>query len=128
MVAGPEARWIDHGDRWGLDPRNTPPTANHPVKTRIERRPERPTPGHGQPNTDTAHRPAPGPGPDDWFLDACEALGDAALEALNPGPINPLLVDKLEGCLEAVVDHEILHQRLGEVAAALAKADAAKIT
>lgn len=54
--------------------------------------------------------------PADWFLDACEALGDAAL-AQVPDMLDPLQrIKALEQCLGVVTDHEILHQRLWQAA------------
>ena len=61
--------------------------------------------------------------PADWFLDASEALGDAALEKVNarsdaiPGSSRRVLL--LEEMLAVVTDHEILHQRLSEAARAV---------
>jgi hypothetical protein len=46
----------------------------------------------------------------DWFLDACEALGDAALARLSPDERAD--VDALEPLLAVAPDHEILHQTL----------------
>lgn len=54
--------------------------------------------------------------PADWFLDACEALGDAALASVAPADAGRIEV--LEGLLEVAPDHEILHQRLGDAARA----------
>jgi len=64
--------------------------------------------------------PAPGrpaQNPADWFLNAAEALGDAALERVDlSDPPRPEQVAELEACLEVVADHEILHQTLASVA------------
>jgi hypothetical protein len=59
---------------------------------------------------------------DRWFLAASEALGDAALRSVTAprGSVERAL--RLEQCLGAVTDHEILHQRLWDAAAALAGA------
>jgi len=55
----------------------------------------------------------------DWFLDACEALGDAALKQVD-APVGDVdRVAALEQSLEVVTDHEILHQRLWDAAMAL---------
>lgn len=55
--------------------------------------------------------------PADWFLDASEALGDAALEAALQHHDSPKAsFDALYDCLQVVSDHEILHQRLAEAA------------
>jgi len=59
------------------------------------------------------------PQPVDWFLEACEALGDAALEQVQTPVGNPRRVRLLERCLQVVTDHEILHQALGDAARAL---------
>lgn len=57
--------------------------------------------------------------PSDWFIDATEQLGDAALASVT-APLGTLeRVDQLEACLRVVVDHEILHQRLADAARAL---------
>lgn len=62
------------------------------------------------------------PGPDDYFLDAAEALGDAAM-AQVASPLGSVeRIEQLEQFLEAVSDHEILHQRLGEAARAALRA------
>lgn len=59
-----------------------------------------------------------GPGPADWFLDACEGLGNAALDQVKVPLGDPRRVWILERCLQVVTDHEILHQALGEAARA----------
>jgi len=64
-------------------------------------------------DADSAVRPA------DWFLDACEALGDAALEQVHCPLGNPRRVRILERCLQVVTDHEILHQELAQSARAV---------
>ncbi len=58
----------------------------------------------------------PGVTPADWFLDAMEALGDAALAGVDPTLTGVKRIDTLLACLEAVTDHEILHQRLADAA------------
>ncbi len=63
----------------------------------------------------------PGMTPADWFIDATEALGDVALAAVHAPLGSVACVLELEGCLAAVTDHEIIHQRLAEAAHALAK-------
>ncbi len=65
------------------------------------------------PADQTAKQPA------DWFLDACEALGDAALAEVNVPMGDRRRVRLLERCLRVVTDHEILHQTLGQAARAL---------
>ena len=69
-------------------------------------------------SAETATGLNPNPQPADWFLDACEALGDAALAQVEPSLSGPLRVETLEQCLHVVADHEILHQRLGDAARA----------
>lgn len=54
--------------------------------------------------------------PADWFIDATEAMGDAALAQL-PSTLSPSeRLAALEACLDVVTDHEIIHQRLGDAA------------
>lgn len=60
-------------------------------------------------------KPIKGKTPADWFIDATEALGDAALDQSDDTP------QGLEACLDVVTDHEILHQRLGAAARSLAQ-------
>jgi len=61
--------------------------------------------------------------PADWFLDASEALGDAALDKIEarsdaiPGGEQRVLL--LEQMLAVAADHEILHQKLGDAARAI---------
>jgi len=57
--------------------------------------------------------------PVDWFLDACEALGGAALATVKAPLGDPQRIEQLERCLEAVPDHEIIHQALGDAARAM---------
>ena len=59
------------------------------------------------------------PGPDDWFIDATEALGDAALAQVTAELGSVERVEQLEQMLSVVTDHEILHQSLGEAARAV---------
>ena len=54
--------------------------------------------------------------PADWFIDATEALGDAALTSVTAPPGTVERVAALEACLTVVSDHELIHQRLGEAA------------
>lgn len=62
-------------------------------------------------NASGAHISMP---PPEWFLHACEALGDAAIASVDP-ELDPLLrVDAVLKRLEAHPDHEKLHQALGE--------------
>lgn len=62
---------------------------------------------------------AEGARPVDWFLDACEALGDAALAQVSSPLGDPKRIEELERCLDVVTDHEIVHQALGDAARAL---------
>ncbi len=52
----------------------------------------------------------------EWVLAACEALGDAAIESIPDGLTAAGRVLALAERLEAVPDHEKLHQRLEEAA------------
>lgn len=61
--------------------------------------------------------------PSDWFLDAAEALGDAAMAGLNEESGLRSQLAYLESCLEIVTDHEILHQRLGKLARELQRSE-----
>ena len=61
--------------------------------------------------------------PADWFLDAAEALGDAAVAALTDHATTQQHLEGLEQCLEVVTDHEAIHHRLREVAHALARGE-----
>ncbi len=47
-----------------------------------------------------------------WFLAASEALGDAALAAIEPDASAAQRVAELQRALDAVTDHELLHQHL----------------
>ena len=55
----------------------------------------------------------------DWFLDACETLGDAALARVVAALGSVERIIQLERCLDVVTDHEITHQRLGDAARAV---------
>lgn len=50
----------------------------------------------------------------EWFCAAGEALGDAAIAAINPKLPAVFRVEHLLGALDALPDHEKLHQRLEE--------------
>ena len=76
---------------------------------------ERPLAGHGDTDASTAGSPA------NWFLDAAEALGDATAAGSANFQSNHDRLEALEQCLEAVTDHEAIHQRLHETASALAR-------
>ncbi len=49
-----------------------------------------------------------------WYIDACEQLGDAAIETLDRGAELAKQVDALLERLDAFPDHEKLHQVLAE--------------
>lgn len=69
-------------------------------------------------------QPAKGvpPRPGDWFIDATEALGDAALAKVK-APLGSLeRITQLEAALQVVMDHEFLHQALAQAARAMVKA------
>ena len=66
-------------------------------------------------------KPSELPAAADWFLDACEALGDAALASVATAAGTVENIASLEACLDIVTDHEILHQRLGAAARGLAR-------
>ena len=61
----------------------------------------------------------PGKTPADWFIDATEALGDAAVAHVSAAPGDARRIGELEAMLQVVPDHEILHQRLGDAARAM---------
>ncbi len=63
----------------------------------------------------------------DWFLDACERLGDTALAQIAEPPGHPGRIQMLERCLHVVADHEKLHQALIDEARMLAQADVSSI-
>ena len=100
-VAAPDADWID---RWLNIPENQEHSDNN---QRVD---------IGKPT----QRPV------DWFLDAYESLGNTALATVRPSFGDLEKIGVIERCLEAVPDHEILHQRLREVAGGLARQNSAK--
>jgi len=55
-----------------------------------------------------------------WFCAAAEALGDAAIAGINPKLPAAFRVDHLLAAIDAVPDHEKLHQRLEETCRAAA--------
>jgi hypothetical protein len=61
------------------------------------------------------------PTPGDWFLDVLEKLGDQALKTIEPKDDTVQRVDALLAALNAVSDHEILHQQLAKAANALVR-------
>jgi len=56
-----------------------------------------------------------------WFVDAAEAIGDAAMDQIDPELEPERLVDALLVALDAIPEHEKLHQRLAEAAKEAAK-------
>ena len=57
-----------------------------------------------------------------WYIDACEQLGDAAIETLDRGAELAKQVDALLERLDALPDHEKLHQALAETCKDAARA------
>jgi hypothetical protein len=76
------------------------------------------------PSDDVKASPLPPATPADWFLDACEALGDAVLAKADKVADLRQRVDLLEAALHVVPDHELLHQRLGDTARAMCSQNA----
>ena len=58
-------------------------------------------------------------GPADFFIDASEQLGDAAVAQVTQSLGDPTRIDLLEQRLACVLDHEKLHQCLAEAALAV---------
>lgn len=54
-----------------------------------------------------------------WFIDATERLGDAAIQSVDNALRGVSLVDALEARLRVFPDHELLHQRLADAARAV---------
>ncbi|MEZ6191169.1 MAG: hypothetical protein R3C45_07735 [Phycisphaerales bacterium] len=54
-----------------------------------------------------------------WFIEATERLGDAALTGVDSKLTGKALVDELESRLRVFPDHELLHQRLADAAKAV---------
>ncbi len=54
-----------------------------------------------------------------WFIDATEKLGDAALAGLDDSLAGTARVEALEARLAVFPDHELLHQRLADAARAV---------
>lgn len=67
------------------------------------------------------HPVSPALRPADWFIDATEALGQAALANVRQPPDTVACLEALEECLHVFADHEIIHQRLGDLARNLAR-------
>ncbi len=78
--------------------------------------------GRAAADTSTAQPSASWPSPADWFLDATEALGDAAIAAVTDRPGTRQRLERLEAMLAAAPDHELLHQRLADAARDLLRA------
>jgi len=57
--------------------------------------------------------------PADWFLQACERLGDTALAQVDASQGGLAHLETLEQSLAVVTDHEKLHQRLADAARAM---------
>lgn len=60
----------------------------------------------------------------EWFLRASEALGDAALDSIDPARSLPGRIEDLLLRLQAHPDHELLHQALGAACAEAARTGA----
>ena len=73
---------------------------------------ERPDPG-ADAALDAHYTPA------DWFIDATEALGDAALQQVQHPRGSAQRISELEQMLEVITDHEYLHQYLADAARAM---------
>lgn len=63
--------------------------------------------------------------PAHWFMQASEALGNAAIAASTAPLGDALRVEQLEQALSAVGDHELLHQALADAARAMQHGGAA---
>lgn len=59
-----------------------------------------------------------------WFNNGIKALGDAAIERIDPGLNTERYVDALLGAVNAIPDHDELHVRLAEACRAASKAEA----
>lgn len=70
----------------------------------------------GPPVSCTINAPSPNTVPSQWYIEATERLGDAALAGVDNTLIGKALVDELESRLHVFSDHEILHQRLADAA------------
>lgn len=60
--------------------------------------------------------------PSHWFMQASEALGNAALASIEATPGSLDYFKSLQQALDSIEDHEILHQRLASAAKALQEA------
>lgn len=67
----------------------------------------------------TIAAPLPGASAAQWFIDATERLGDAALAGVDSTLTGKALVDELESRLRVFPDHELLHQGLADAAKAV---------
>ena len=130
-VAAPSPHWQD---RWITRPAtdHCPPSSQLPVQQDKEH-PRNPPHEKSESESESESDPEPckrmmTKTPADWFLDVYELLGDAAWARFTAWPLTGLArLTALERCVEAVVGHELLHQRWAEAAAALAKADPATL-
>lgn len=57
----------------------------------------------------------------EWFIGAMEALGDAAIEALDSGLDLDRQIDHVLACIDSIPDHEKLHQLLGDMCRSASK-------
>lgn len=80
-------------------------------------RPVRPGDADWHPPAATAEAPSPA----DWFLDAAERLGDAAIDNASRAATPRDRFDQLRRLLDAAPDHELLHQALADTARALSR-------
>lgn len=94
------------------------------VRTRIAAPTPRPRPGRRPKSPPGQPPPPPLPDPQ-WFLDANEALGDAAIAQVSPDLSPAARVEALYDRLQAHPDHEKLHQRLEEACREAARLAAA---
>lgn len=81
--------------------------ASQPLRTRIT-----PPPGVTPRETGMTRDSVSEAPPVEWFLATNEALGDAAIAAVKPGDPPAWRVDDLLEALDALPDHEKLHQAL----------------
>jgi len=97
--AGPAEHWRD---RW-IAPGQSLPSAP-PEQSNGD------SPGGSDPVVQSSETPA------DWIMDAMEALGDRALASLTDTEDPRQRLSRLEACITAAPDHEILHQELAATA------------
>ncbi len=112
-----------------------PPTHMISPEDAVKKRSPKPGKPVGRGQSSVASSRAPTPAKADlpvavtaeWMLAASEALGDAAIAAVPTGLSALARVLALADRLEAVPDHEKLHQRLGEAAREAARIPLKKI-